>query len=291
MAQPQGRAGTEVGKRMRLKKITSAVLAASVVVAVISLGLRNRFGVSAASAASGGSDFSLVRATATITHETITNANCTSEIASLATSYAYRPWTYSANASVNSPIVSCDNPAWYSDSFDIRAKLRVYDKKDFKADITGQPLMVFLSPLPCSQAAISPSSMGLLTVLPAVTVKKRQSSSIVYQSEANSLTTNVNGPSYPPAPALLSPMRLQVSVAYQGKLGHLRIEGSGDLCEINNQPMSLTILSGIFSNDGLQDAALNDTDEACVDIASPVFKTHDVTSSVCPALFLARPPV
>lgn len=264
---------------MHGKKVVSAILAASVVVAVVSLGLRNHFGLSIASAASSGSDFSLTKATATITHET---TNCSSQIAALASSYAYRPWFFSANAtaSANSSIISCNNPAWYSDSFDIRANLHVYDKKDFKSDITSAPLAVLLSPLPCSQVFTSGPTQGMVTFLPALTVKKRQSSSIVYQSEGESVATNLSG--LYPAPPLFSPVRLLVNVAYQGKLGHLRLQGSGDLCDINNQPMSLTILPGILGSDSLQDAALNDTDQTCVDIGAPVFKTNDVTSSVCP---------
>lgn len=275
---------------MRLKKVASAILAASVVVAVVSLGLKSYLGVSAASAASSGSDFSILKPRATITHET---TNCSSEIAAIASSYAYQPWSYSANATANSSFISCNNPAWYSDSFDVRTKLHFYNKKDFKSDMTSGPLLLFLSPLSCSQIAggLSRFPAGLISVLTPLTVKKRHPWNIVYQSEGGSIATNFSGLDSIPTPPLFARVRLQVNVARHGRGGHLYLEGTGDLCNINNQPMSLTIVSGVLGNDTLQDAALNDTDGTCVDIGAPVFKTQDVSPSVCPALILVRPPV
>ncbi len=255
-------------------------LAASVAVAVVSLGIRNRFGVPAVSAAS--SDFDIASAHSEITHETATA--CRGDLGIL-NYFSGGGGNTTASNSTDS-VVSCVDASEFLDSFDLNAKLNL-DDNDFGTDLSSEPISVKLAPASCDSLASNPNPAGTFVAeLPGNSFMVHSNpNKTIYTFEGNVAGT-IFVPYVTPGRRILgSSVSMEVTVPDTGTEAYFHLEGNGSLCAFESGGnASLTITMGSLRFPSENETAENETeDTSCIDI-TPEFETKDVSQSVCPVI-------
>ena len=244
---------------MKNRKLISAVLALSMVWAVVSLGFRGGFGVvPALSDGPPPQDFNLTSAKLHVIHET-------------------------ANQCFNGSL-SCISPVdglgriWFSDSYEVNAKLSL-SHLDFKKDLTNNTIFVILANGTCADL-FGVKQTGFVSWIPGNDLKAHTNGNetTTYRFEGNVLAIveqNFNSTSFP----VFQHLSFDLLVPTQG-LASLEVEGNGGLCSITG-PTAFAISLGFPGHENNPDK-VPDSDASCVDIPSPILGTLDISQGVCP---------
>lgn len=259
------------------RKLAPTLLAISVASAVISLGIRSRFGVPAVSASA--SDFAIASAHTEITHETA--AACAGQL------YLLNFLSGGVNSTItittnSSSEVSCAAPAEFFDGFQINAEFTLYDN-DFGTDLSKEPIAVKLAPASCETLALNPNPAGSFTVeLPGDSFMVHSNpNKTIYTFDGNVAGSIQAAPFFFGRTVSASNVDMEVTVPDTGTEAYFHLHGNGSLCALESGgEASLTITMGGSSSGNSTEGLENETDSSCIDI-TPQFDTTDVSESVC----------
>ncbi len=233
------------------RKLGSAGLAISVLLAVISLLVKGGVGVSQA-ILPPSPDFNLTSAKAEITHETANSC--------------LTPGSF----------ISCLTSPLYSDSFEILANLAVLNT-EFFTDL-NQTMYVALFPGNCSTLTNATvggigRSGGFVIPIPGADLKMHSNKNgTMYTFEGNVQGFPTGVATWAGAPFV----RVEVNFKFPTSGSPtLALEGNANLCGING-PMALTVSFG----DTFDADFDRDIDGSCVNI-SPEFETLDISQVFC----------
>jgi hypothetical protein len=237
------------------RKFGPVALAASIVLAVISLVFKGGVGLS--QTVSSLSDFNITGARVQITQETSTE--CTN----------------------STDFLSCNTGQSY-DTYQVLASLALDRSGNFLSDLDGQ-IYLTLSSEPCFANATSPVTNSTVIAGSAVTVsvlipgnQLRQISTPFFKTY--SFDGNVpevedfgNPNVYYPGSSSVGYVNLDLTVPSIGP-ATLSVEGSADLCGLSG-PLSLTVF--------LTNPDFSESDSACINVGNPQYITLDISQVVC----------
>jgi hypothetical protein len=256
------------------RKLGSAVLAISVLSALISLVVKGGIGVSQAGPV-GSPEFNLTGAKVEITHETATDCldsnfvSCTQEFNETATNVSIIACTYEYSCSLL-------GNRFDSDSYQILANLALTNPNDFQQEL-NQTIEFALAPGNCTGIfpGLSPVPPGTwIGTIPGASLQKtgnRLFNLYTFDGNIPSVVSELNDSIFPLSSALFDNLQFSLFIPKFGQ-STMFFQGNADLCAING-PMALAVL--------IRDSL------SCVNIPAPHLNTLDVSSAVCsnPSIF------
>ena len=216
-------------------------------------------------------DFKFLSASAEITHET---ANCP------------------ASSPNPAGVISCSpdlSPSWFSDSYEIDAALALNQDNDLRSDL-NHPILLLLAPGTCDDLIKnSVNASAFVTVIPGNDIELRP------KGEGIEVGLTANVVSFYTSPTI-EPLRNSSRLELDGWVPtrrlfpkyynvppsptFLHISGNGDLCQLTG-PMALGMSMGPNASESLEKGLVPDSDFACINILKPKFSTLDISQSFC----------